>query len=87
MSHSRPKLTPSGHVEVDGASYRVVDDADRQSCAVIRDHDGAEMGRFRLAKVTSIPQADAVLAGARDPELVLAIARLLAAPRGVLPLQ
>jgi len=87
MSRARPKLTPSGHIELDGFSYRVVDDLESQCCTVVRDQDDQEMGRFRQTAAEQIPGEDAVLAGALDPALVLAIARLMAAPRGVLPLQ
>ena len=79
-------MLPSGHIEVEGVSYRVADDLESRSCTVIRDNDGEEMGRFRLAPLDA-PGSDAVLEGARDRELVLAIARLLATPRGALPLQ
>lgn len=68
-------------------SYRVVDDLESKSCSVVRDHDGEEIGRFRMDPLGSVPGSDAVLEGAHDPELVLAIARLLALPRGALPLQ
>lgn len=78
---------PSGHIDVEGVSYRVRDDVTRQCCTVIRDHDGVEMGTFRVDDVGSVPRADAVFAGSLDPDLVLSIARLLAVPRGVLPLQ
>lgn len=68
-------------------SYHVEDDLEAKSCSVVRDHDGEEMGRFRLEPLGSVPGPGVVLEGAHDPELVLAIARLLALPRGALPLQ
>ena len=85
MSH--PKLTASGHIEADGVSYRVNDDLESRRCTVVRDSDGAVMGAFTLEGLDDTPEISAVEPGARDPELVLAIARLLALPRGVLPLQ
>jgi hypothetical protein len=87
VTRARAKLNPSGHIELSGVSYRVVDDLESQSCTVVRDHDGEEMGRFRMDPLGSVPGANVVLAGAHDPELVLEIARLLAVPRGALPLQ
>jgi len=87
VTRPRPKLTPSGHIELSGVSYRVVDDLESKSCSVVRDHDGEEMGRFRMEPLGAVPGSGVVLDGAHDPELVLAIARLLAMPRGVLPLQ
>jgi hypothetical protein len=87
VTRPRPKLTPSGHIELSGVSYRVVDDLDSKSCSVVRDHDGEEMGRFRLEPLGSVPGSNVVFEGAHDPELVLAIAQLLAMPRGALPLQ
>jgi hypothetical protein len=87
VTRIEPKLTPSGHIELSGVTYRVVDDLETKSCKVVRDHDGEEMGRFRMEPLGSVPSSNAVMAGAHDPDLVLAIARLLAAPRGALPLQ
>lgn len=87
MTRARPKLTPSGHIELSGVSYRVVDDLESKSCTVVRDHDGEEMGRFRMDPLGSVPGEGVVMEGSYDPELVLAIARLLAVPRGALPLQ
>jgi hypothetical protein len=87
VTRARPRLTPSGHIDLAGVAYRVVDDVETKSCKVVREHDGQEMGRFRAEPPGSVPGADVVMPGAHDPELVLAVARLLSAPRGALPLQ
>jgi hypothetical protein len=87
MSRVKPKLTPSGEIEADGVLYRIVEPADSQRYSVVRESDGTVIGSFVLDDVRREPHADAVEDGALEPELVLAIARLLATPRGALPLQ
>jgi hypothetical protein len=87
MSHPKPKLTAAGHIEADGVLYRVTDDLVSQRCSVVRDSDGMLMGTFALGGLDELPDPSAVDDAAIDPKLVLAIARLLASPRGALPLQ
>jgi len=87
MSRVHPKLTPSGEIEAGGALYRVVEQDDARRCTVVRESDGAEIGSFAFEELGHEPKADVVAPGALEPELVLAIARLLAGPRGLLPIQ
>ena len=87
MSHPKPKVNAAGHIEADGVSYRVTDDPASQRCSVVRDSDGLLIGTFALGGLDEVPGPSAVDDAAIDPELVLAIARLLASPRGALPLQ
>ena len=87
MSHGKPKLNAAGHVEAGGASYRIVDDLRSGRYTVVRDGDGVLMGAFKLDAPGDLPGSAAVDAESLDPELVLAIAQLMALPRGALPLQ
>jgi hypothetical protein len=87
MTHPKPKLTAAGHIEADGVLYRVTDDPVSQRGSVVRESDGLLIGTFALGPLDEVPDSSAVDDAAIDPKLVLAIARLLASPRGALPLQ
>ena len=87
MTRVVPKLTASGEIEANGVLYRIVEPKDSDHYSVVRESDGAEVGSFALGELGHEPKADAVDSGALEPELVLAIARLMAAPRGALPIQ
>jgi len=88
MTHIRPKLTPSGEIEANGVLYRLVETTDTKRYSVIRESDGQDVGSFAADPAGGHePKRDDVASDALEPELVLAIARLMASPRGVLPIQ
>lgn len=87
MTRIKPRLTPTGEIEADGVLYRIVEPSGSKRYSVVRESDGQEMGSFALDEIGHEPSSKDVQSGAVEPELVLAIARLLAQPRGVLPIQ
>jgi hypothetical protein len=77
---SKIHQNPDGSITVSGERYRV-DDRSPGQFDVVRERDGLHMGAFHL-------QPDVrVEAPSEHLEIVQAVARLLATPRGLLPLQ
>ena len=80
MAH-RATRQPDGSIEIGGMRYTLDEQGDR---FVVVDGDGDHVGAFRVTDVAHRFEVDAT------PErhaLVRAIARLMASPRGILPLQ
>jgi hypothetical protein len=78
---------PDGSYSHRGDRYRLVErQRDAATLDVVRDGDGAVAGSLRVTGTAEEPAA-VVLPGATLPEPVQAIAKLLGAPRGALPLQ
>jgi hypothetical protein len=73
---------PDGSVVVAGLRYRLEERNDR--FVVVRADDGGELGAFR---VTDVAHGFEIEAAPAERRVVEAIARLFAAPRGLLPLQ
>jgi hypothetical protein len=73
---------PDGSIEIDGVSYRLREQGDRFE--VVRQDGGDALGAFRLEDVAHGFEIDAP---AEHRAIVDAVAKLFAAPRGVLPLQ
>jgi hypothetical protein len=73
---------PDGSIEIDGESYRLREQDDRFE--VVRQEGGAALGAFRIKDVAHGFEVDA---SDENRAIVQAVAKLFAAPRGVLPLQ
>ena len=83
FSHMGHRATrhPDGSIEIEGSRYTLDEQGDR---FVVVDAGGAQVGSFRVKDVSHRFEVDA----APDRHaLVRAIARLMASPRGILPLQ
>jgi hypothetical protein len=85
-SRSHLKMRPDGHIAASGAEYRLEERDQPGWIEVIRESDGLVMGRFAPSTVGKREKPD-VAPDSVDPSLVRAIAKLLAAPRGALPIQ
>lgn len=82
----RPKLHPSGQIEVEGVQYRLRDDPELEEFEVVREFDGVVVGRFAFDRMDAVESVH--LDGSPlEPELVQAIAEMMVTPRGTLPLQ
>jgi hypothetical protein len=73
---------PDGSIEIDGVRYRLREQDDRFE--VVREDGGAALGAFRIRDVSHGFEVDAPDS---NRAIVQAVAKLFAAPRGVLPLQ
>jgi hypothetical protein len=81
MKH-RAERQPDGSVIVDGTRYRLEERGER--FVVVRAEDGGELGAFR---VTDVAHGFEIETAGEERAVVEAVARVFAAPRGLLPLQ
>jgi hypothetical protein len=81
MKH-RAIRKPDGSIEVAGTSYRLDERGDR--FVVVRAGDGGEIGAFRMQDAAHRFEIEA---SDEMRSVVRAIAKMLATPRGLLPLQ
>jgi len=82
----RVKRNPDGSFECEAIRYRLEQVSD-SFFDVVRENDHSVVGRLEVAPGTSGEPVVSVLPGAALPEVADAISRLMAEPRGVLPLQ
>ena len=82
---SRVKMNPDGSIDIDGRAHRLVEQGDGRY-AVERADDGTRLGVFTLPppgeRGEPRVEAESDAAGA-----LREVAKLLAEPRGILPLQ
>jgi hypothetical protein len=77
---SKIHQNPDGSISIKDERYRINDRIDGQF-DIIRERDGLHVGAFRL-----LPGGD-VEAEGEHREIALAVAKLMAGPRGPVPLQ